>query len=481
MFFNEFKPKKIILLSWDLTNIYRGSSWYKALDGIGVYGHVLPIICEKQNTHFMYKNYISSRKRVMSYKDLAKKILPRYILNKVRIIKKSKKLPRVNKIRQHSHESRAALFINPQKSLLSLMSNMLKKGSSYIYVQYGDTIFTYDGVHLKKIYRFKHNSDKMCLNSSVKEIDKNVPVDWLVGVCNGYNTAPFFLQVVSDYIQAVFPLAHSLIDQYYALYRKISVTDLYTYSLGSDYEYPAIAAAKLLGITKHGALHGCDAYNCPSRFFTEFRYYESYYVGTLFEVKNLNRLRKKFCDYAFVSSANYKVGKNIGQLKINSSGKKVPDKEKMILYVPVLRKYRNNTFIGDPFKFTLAYEKWHTNLLSLFSTYDEFTFVWKAYAHPDFGADTVQKIISDADYSNVVYRSDDLTKYISDSSSVIFDVPSTAFFDVVQFHHNTLCLNIGDSGYLCNSIDDVFRQHICDFLSYEDCILKVKNHLDSLR
>ena len=81
--------------------------------------------------------------------------------------------------------------------------------------------------------------------------------------------------------------------------------------------------------------------------------------------------------------------------------------------------------------FPMEYVKWHKDLLKYFSNKKDYRVIWKGFTLPDQRFDLAQRIIDDVAYENIEYHRNKLTYWFGKVDKIIFDTPSTAFFQSI--------------------------------------------------
>ena len=84
---------------------------------------------------------------------------------------------------------------------------------------------------------------------------------------------------------------------------------------------------------------------------------------------------------------------------------------------------------GQPFP--MEYVNWHKDLLKYFSNKKDYQFIWKGVLLANQRFDLAQRIIDDMAYENIEYHRNKLTDRFGKVKKIIFDTPSTAFFESI--------------------------------------------------
>ena len=73
---------------------------------------------------------------------------------------------------------------------------------------------------------------------------------------------------------------------------------------------------------------------------------------------------------------------------------------------------------GSPFP--MEYVKWHKALLEYFSTKVDYNFIWKGFFLPNQKFDLMSAIINQAEYNNIIFRSDRFERYFNKSNKYLY-------------------------------------------------------------
>lgn len=84
---------------------------------------------------------------------------------------------------------------------------------------------------------------------------------------------------------------------------------------------------------------------------------------------------------------------------------------------------------GQPFP--MEYLRWHKELLKLFQNYSDYKFIWKGSLLEGQEFDFVNSTIINQEYNNIEYHVNKLSKWFNKVEKMIFDTPSTAFFESI--------------------------------------------------
>ena len=283
-------------------------------------------------------------------------------------------------------------------------------------------------------------------------------VSWINKEC-GFDVAPIVASRFRYLIFDVFPKTISLIEKFDELYTELEIDCVINYSLSSEEDFAAAAAARINNRTKNvGFYHGMDAYELKRRFFMESCHFDLWFSSTEREVENIRKLSKSFgYSHPIVNEYPYLRDrrKRIGMKK--RKNERVPlSKLPTVLYVPIRRSTcsSGSMAIEKSFGSTMAYLKWHHSVIEYFSSRRDFNFVWKAVEMLPFESDTIPSILEDKGCVNISYSTTNFLEWLPKVDRVICDIPSTAFFEA--------CLAGLPVMTLYNPADSILWETACD-------------------
>lgn len=209
-------------------------------------------------------------------------------------------------------------------------------------------------------------------------------------------------------------------------------------------EHAAIAAARLTPLTKSiGISHGSDAYECKSRFFFMDRQFDLFFSLSSSEAEHERWLAGKFNHkYPEIYESPYfcrRISK-ISRGNRRTKSISIADKRRMVLYVPIIYGSRPGRGIELNQPFPMEYVEWHRALAAFFSKRKQELFIWKGRIQSEQNFDLMAEIIREKGYDNIRFESDKLLRWFPFVDRVLFDIPSTAFFEGIYSHMPVLAL-----------------------------------------
>lgn len=102
-----------------------------------------------------------------------------------------------------------------------------------------------------------------------------------------------------------------------------------------------------------------------------------------------------------------------------------------ILFVPIMSVPWPQRPVEKGQPFPMEYIRWHKKLLEYFNGKTDSHFIWKGMLLGNQKFDLAQKIIHDKKYNNIEYHRNRFTDWLGKVDKIIFDTPSTAFFESI--------------------------------------------------
>lgn len=102
-----------------------------------------------------------------------------------------------------------------------------------------------------------------------------------------------------------------------------------------------------------------------------------------------------------------------------------------ILFLPIMASPWPQRPIEKGQPFPMEYVVWHKTLLDFFSKKNDCHFIWKGILLASQKFDLAQKIIDDNKFKNIEYHRNRFTDWFGKVDKIIFDTPSTAFFESI--------------------------------------------------
>ena len=307
-------------------------------------------------------------------------------------------------------------------------------------------------------------------------------MNWINKKC-GFDVAPIVASRFRYLVFDLFAKTISLIEEFDELYTKLEVDYVINYSLSSEEDFAATAAAKINNRTKSvGFYHGMDAYESKKRYFAENYHFDLYFASTGHEVENIGNLSKSFgYSHPIVNEYPY-LRDRVKQIRMEKrqSDRGSISKLPIVLYVPIRRSIRRPgiTRTEKNFSCTMAYLKWHHSLIAYFSSRRDFHFVWKAMALLPSEYDTIPNILEDKGCTNISYSTANLLEWFPKVDRVICDIPSTSFFEACLAGLPVMTLYNPVDSKLWETACDIFGNSLGRFSSTNEGIKIVEEFLD---
>ena len=231
---------------------------------------------------------------------------------------------------------------------------------------------------------------------------------------------------------------------YIEFYNKNNIDFVVAPNIWTLDEHAAIAAARLTPLTKSiGISHGSDAYECKSRFFFMDRQFDLFFSLSSSEAEHERGLAKKFnYKYPEIYESPYFCRKISKRSRGDRRAKSISfaGKRRVVLYVPIIYGSRPGRGIELNQPFPMEYIEWHRALAGFFSKREQEFFIWKGRIQSEQNFDLMAEIIREKGYDNIRFESDKLLRWFPFVDRVLFDIPSTAFFEGIYSHMPVLAL-----------------------------------------
>ncbi len=309
-------------------------------------------------------------------------------------------------------------------------------------------------------------------------------MDWINERC-GLDVSsmmyPRFKYVLCD----VFPETLSCIKSFVDFYNRNNIDFVVNYSLSSEDEFAAAAAAAISDSTKSvGFSHGTDAYEAKPRFFLEYNHYDFYFVNTKAEADHIKGLADGY-GFSKPSAHEYpyfrKRFSRIAEKRSRAERlKKTRKQDKpIVLFAPVMRTERMHMPIVNTQPLQWDYFRWHYALIDYFASRSDFRFVWKALLQPLGFGDTIRDLLQDKRYGNISFSSDKLSEWMIAADRILCDVPGGAFYESIFSGIPTLAFYRPKDQELRKDAYHVFGPSLQPYSTIEDGIKAVEDFLDS--
>ena len=131
---------------------------------------------------------------------------------------------------------------------------------------------------------------------------------------------------------------------------------------------------------------------------------------------------------------------------------------------------------GQPFP--MEYINWHKALINYFTTKEDHNFIWKGFFLPNQKFDLMCSIISEGDYNNIQFKRNKFGKYIKKADKILFDQPSTAFFECIFSGIPVLALYRPSDQILRKNAYDAFGPSLKPYNNIEEGLRLVNKFID---
>lgn len=234
-------------------------------------------------------------------------------------------------------------------------------------------------------------------------------------------------------VKDLFPATIVLIKGFIEYYDSNNIDYVSTNSLSSNYDFAAMAAARISQKTKSiGFFHGIDAEEAKERYFMENYHFDLYLTFTKAEAEHIKKLSNEFgYSHPIVDSQPYYLNQFqiIANARKQMYGRRKQRKKQIVLFLPIIRKYRNSAAYVKMHLTTMESIRWHNALIDYFSSRTDFEFIWKDISPFENIDDSMKLKFQDNQYDNISYENKSLKKYLPGVDRVICDIASTGFFE----------------------------------------------------
>jgi len=125
------------------------------------------------------------------------------------------------------------------------------------------------------------------------------------------------------------------------------------------------------------------------------------------------------------------------------------------------------------------YFSWHKELIKLFSSRDDFNFIWKAIPASNELYDPIPDLINEQGYKNIKYATESFVKWIKKTDLVLLDFPSTALYEAAVSGLPVMSLFFAPFSVVRESAVELFGKSLQPFNDFDDGIVRIGKYLDS--
>jgi len=452
-FIDKAKPSKIWYVG-EINGEDIFDNWHWFYHGENSYFRLIKPLCKKRGIQFeelvvpSIKKHVARQRQplIQGFSDfnhcilLIKQRFPSWLLVLLRSLKK-RYLRRKNlETRQvkASMKKSNILIIKNCDYVYGFLRDVSKKGHSFRFLE-NDKVCTPSLFSKgKKIPFVKKDDIKLYNGLDSDEVMRrllNGPImNWINEKC-GVDVSDILCFRFEYLIKDLFPEVIGFIKGFVECYNSNDIDYVFTDSLSTNYDFAAVAAARISKKTKSiGFFHGIDAEESKQRYFMENYHFDLYFTSTKSEAKNINKLSNKFgYSHPIVNvqpyhSNQFKIMTNRREQKQGCHSQK---KRERILFLPIIRKYRNSAAYAKTHLTTMESIRWHNILIDYFSSRTDFEFIWKDVSQSKNIDDSMKLKFQDNKYDNISYENKSLKEYLPKVDKVICDIASTGFFECI--------------------------------------------------
>lgn len=227
-------------------------------------------------------------------------------------------------------------------------------------------------------------------------------------------------------------------------------------------ESAALLAAQQLGIKRVCVSHG-DGIDYRSWDERELRSYDVIVTGTSERQRYYQDLAKELGLNTQIYVSPHRLA-SVHGVNRRHKGK--------IVYLPTF-------FNGDSCGLQYQdgwYYKLQTAILTIFSTYKDYEFIWKEGIGADRLYNPIPDFIEDKGFSNIKVATDSFAKHLKYADRVICDLPSTGFYEAVVSGVPVMTLWRRDMPFRQSALD-YFGNLIKPFSNIEEAVAQIENFL----
>ncbi len=236
------------------------------------------------------------------------------------------------------------------------------------------------------------------------------------------------------------------------------------------------AARRITTCKKIGLSHGCDVSDSPSRLMFLEKIFDYYYTMTDQEAEHETTLARqwpgvstKFYSYSYFQQSYGEI--------IEKRKQKTANKNKMVLFVPVMDALWPSRPVELCQSFPMEYISLHKKFIQYFQNNPQFDFVWKGLINQGQGFDYMGQVIEDSKAKNILYSEKKLKEWLVKADYVICDIASTAYFESIFSKIPTLGLyRIGDQRVRPNALK-TFDKNLQGYTNADEAIEIIDNFL----
>ena len=370
-------------------------------------------------------------------------------------------------------------FLKINKYIQSIMKEAVRKGYK-VYYPCGKEIVEQKGFVWRKVSEYVSKDDNrlMCKSHYSRQLgSESKIIKWINDYC-GIDISKIVLPRIKwymDYFCVQLILAN---DFYLQFYDSKGINLVLTSHRVGVYECGAITASKLSYKTRSGCLqHGDEGLAMKMQDLSEIEPYD-YYFTTNDERESY---AKKRVEVSHLGTRVFQYSNRITTLpkkRLSDKLCKMFRHHRIVVYVPTMYKW-DNTFWNESRMPDTWYFSWQKELLKLFSSKDNFDFIWKAIPVANETYDPIPNLINDRGYKNIKYVTNPFIKWIHKADMVLLDYPSTALYEAAMSGASVFSLFYKPSNVVRKSFLQLFGKSVESFSSFDEGIRKVQEFLDS--
>jgi hypothetical protein len=403
-----------------------------------LYAYVIPLLCQTRNIALETRYVVQDGVRQPRIKTLFRK--------KIRdFLSASSFVRNVHFFWKYGRKSVSKKRDNPLKILLlsegyngmELIATALQHGHE-IYSLKDNHIEKYSIFGTKKFCDIKNiETEKKILpwTDAVQKLENDDVVRWINDICE-LDVSSILMPRFSYFISEICPKLFADFLFFINLYKKKRFDFVVAPHPFNPVDFAAIAAAKWNDTTKAVCIaHGDELFDVANLWkITELLPYDIHISSNNEKKEYFTAQCRLYHLHTDCYSSFHRLlpAKRIcSQRAQRKQHTDIPNKI-TVIYPPTLFGWDRHRIDGDGIHYSDTwYYKFQKSLIEYFSTKKEYTFVWKGIPQSDGIYNPIPDFIRDKKFSNIEVATDRFVDHLLTANRVIFDFPSTGFYESV--------------------------------------------------
>ncbi len=473
-----------------LYNFYRKDrvSYWPVLSKLSETSLLTPVLITKKNIpSFLKKRAPVSAEIISELKLLGREVAERLSLKSIYNFKRYQKT-KMFFLKEKDFQNITALFLDSGVEAIDSVARGLMNRGAKVFLKNEDGIYLLSSLFESQIKIAEQNdiSDKKAqiyfqCKEAFKKLAESDLLNW-VGDRSSFDVKPLILPYFEHFLTVICPCVLMSAQEFRSFYSRERVDFVIARgSAGENYPAPLLAAENE-GVKRICFQHGVDPTDTKDWVVDELDFFDFNFAmeGTSCDYFKIQAKQGYAKPCQVFESSHYLKHIQSQQRKraLENSQNSNGTKEKAeVFYIPAKLAKGMIKFNGVIYPMTWYFEH-QKALLTFFSQKSAFNFVYKHSPQQIWAEDSIFPWLGQRRFENISIEEGPFTAYFSRMARVIFDRPSTGFFEAVAAGIPALCLYY-ETIKIWDPMFRVFGKSLRKFSNTEEAIQIIEEFLNA--